>query len=118
LNTSNEIGAWGEQQVGANLPVNIQQQSIRDPFTGELRIYDGNFIHNPNAFVEVKTSTRGVVYANQFIKNQIAKDANIGASLGTPPTWVFVNARPSGPLMDLLQQKSIFWHQLHIAISK
>ncbi len=70
-NNPNQIGAWGEQQVGENLPVNIQQQRVFDPVTGQMRIYDGNFNSNPDAFVEVKTSTQGVVYATQRIQNQI-----------------------------------------------
>jgi hypothetical protein len=114
LNTPNEIGVWGEQQVGANLPVNIQQQRVIDPVTGQPRIYDGNFTTNPGAYVEVKTSTRGAVYATQGIRNQIAFDSNFGANSGTPTTWIFVNARPSGPLVNLMQQNRIPWHQLKV----
>jgi hypothetical protein len=67
IRTSNEIGAWGEQQVGEQLPVQIQQ--VRIP--GGERVYDGYFMDNPQAYVEIKTSTRGVVYATQSIRNQI-----------------------------------------------
>jgi hypothetical protein len=111
LNTPNEIGAWGEQQVGANLPVQIQQ--VR-PVAGQPRIYDGYFTANPNAFVEVKTSTQGAVYATQTIRNQIAIDSNFGANSEISPTWIFVNARPSGPLVNLMQQNRIPWHQLKV----
>ena len=111
LNTPNEIVAWGEQQVGANLPVQIQQ--VR-PVAGQPRIYDGYFTANPNAFVEVKTSTQGAVYATQAIRNQIAIDSNFGANSGISPTWIFVNARPSGPLVNLMQQNRIPWHQLKV----
>jgi len=111
LNTPNEIGAWGEQQVGTNLPVQIQQ--VR-PVAGQPRIYDGYFTANPNAYVEVKTSTQGAVYATQAIRNQIAIDSNFGANSGISPTWIFVNARPSGPLVNLMQQNRIPWHQLKI----
>ena len=111
LNTPNEIGAWGEQQVGANLPVQIQQ--VR-PVAGQPRIYDGYFTANPNAFVEVKTSTRGAIYANRVIRNQIAIDSNLGANSGISPTWIFVNARPSRPLINLMRQNRIPWHQLKV----
>jgi hypothetical protein len=110
LSTPNEIGAWGEQQVGANLPVQIQQ--VRVPGAG--RIYDGYFTNNPQAYLEVKTSTRGVVYATQAIRDQIATDSSVGANLGTSPTWIYVNARPSGPLVNLMQQNRIPWHQLNV----
>ena len=118
LNTSNEIGAWGEQQVGNNLPVNIQQQPVVDPVTGQIRVYDGNFANNPRAYVEVKTTTRGVVYATQGIKNQIAFDSNVGADTGISPTWIFVNGRPSGPLVNLMQKNQIPWHQLNIPVPR
>ena len=101
----------GEQQVGANLPV--QMQHVR-PVAGQPRIYDGYFTANPNAFVEVKTSTRGAVYATQATRNQIAIDSNFGANSGISPTWIFVNARPSGPLVNLMQQNRIPWHQLKV----
>lgn len=112
--TPNEIGAWGEQQVGENLPVNVQQQRVFDPNTGQTRIYDGNFNYNQAAYVEVKTSTRNTIYANQSIRNQVAFDTNFGANSGTMPTWIFVNAQPSRPLLNLLQQSRIPWHQLHV----
>jgi len=112
--TPNEIGAWGEQQVDENLPVNIQQQRIVDPITGRSRIYDGNFANNPEAFVEVKTSTKGTVFVNQEIRGQIARDYNIGTNFGTSPTWIFVNSQPSRPLINLLRENHILWHQLNI----
>jgi hypothetical protein len=116
LNTPNEIGAWAEQQVGANLPVNIRHQRIFDPISGKTRIYDGNFIANPNAFVEVKTSTQGAVYATRAIRNQIAIDSNFGAKSGISPTWIFVNALPSRPLINLMRQNRIPWQQFHITL--
>jgi hypothetical protein len=114
LNSPNEIGAWGEQQVGENLPVNIQHTRIIDPVTGRVRIYDGNFYSDPERFVEVKTSIQGIVYARQMIRDQIATDSNISANYGTSPTWIFVNAKPSRPLVNLMQQNRIPWHQLHV----
>jgi len=110
LRTSNEIAAWGEQQVGEQLPVQIQQ--VRIP--GGERVYDGYFMDNPQAYVEIKTSTRGVVYATQSIRNQIAFDSNMGTDSGVPPTWIFVNARPSTPLMQLMRENRIPWHQLYV----
>ncbi len=107
--TPNEIGSWGVQQAGQKLPIDIGQFRVVDPTTGQVRIYDGNLISDPNTYVEVKTSLRGVVYATEFIKNQISFDANMPQK----PLWVFVNARPSSPLMGLLQEASIFWHSLH-----
>ena len=53
-------------------------------------------------FVEIKTSTLGVVNATAFIRNQLAFDVNHVA-----PFWIFVNARASGPLINLLRQYQI-----------
>ena len=100
--------------MGENLPVQIQQ--VRVPVTGQTRVYDGNFTTNPQAYVEVKTSTRGVVYATQAIRNQIGIDSNVGANTGISPTSLFVNARPSGPLVNLMQQNQIPCHQLHVPV--
>lgn len=38
----------------------------------------------------------------------------LGANMGTSPTWVFVNAQPSKPLVNLLRQNFIPWHQLNV----
>jgi hypothetical protein len=60
------------------------------------------------------TSTQGAVYATQAIRNQIAIDSNFSANSGISPTWIFVNARPSRPLVNLMQQNRIPWHQLKV----
>ena len=64
--------------------------------------------------MEVKTSTQGVVYATQRVQNQIQFDSNFGTNSGIFPTWIFVNARPSNPLINLMQQNNIPWHELHV----
>lgn len=105
--TPNQIGQQGVQQAGQNLPINTGQYPIRNPITGQLRIYDGRFING--GYVEIKTSLRGVTYATQFVRNQIAVDANMPAK----PTWIFVSSNPSNPLMQLLNSSGIPWHVLH-----
>jgi hypothetical protein len=102
----NEIGAWGEQQVGEQLPVESGQFPVRN---GQ-RVYDGRFIDTEDLFVEIKTSTQGVIYLNQRVREQIAFDA----SMTPKPTWILVNARPSRGLLNLLQEEGIPWHEIHI----
>jgi hypothetical protein len=73
-------------------------------------VYDGRFIDREDLFVEIKTSTRGVIYLNQHVREQIAFDA----SMTPKPTWILVNARPSRGLLNLLQEEGIPWHELHV----
>jgi RHS repeat-associated protein len=106
LNTPNEIGAWGEQQVSESLPVEVRPF----PVSGGQRIYDGRFMGTENAYVEIKTSTRGVITLSPRLRAQIAFDAEMEPK----PTWLLVNARPSTGLMSFLREARIPWHQLHI----
>jgi hypothetical protein len=106
LRTSNEIGAWGEQQVGEQLPVEVRPF----PVANGQRVYDGRFIGTDDLYVEVKTSTRGVIYLNQRVREQIAFDA----SMTPKPIWILVNARPSRGLLNLFREGGIPWHEIHI----
>jgi hypothetical protein len=101
----NAIGRWGEQQVGEQLPVEVRPFRVA---RGQ-RIYDGRFVGTQDAFVEVKTSTRGVIYPNPHVRRQIAFDANMSPK----PTWILVNCRPSAGLLNLLQGAGIPWHRLN-----
>jgi len=102
----NAIGRWGEQQVGEQLPVQIGR--FRVP--GGQRVYDGRFVGAEDAFVEVKTTTRGVIRLDPRIRAQIAFDADMSPK----PTWILVNGRPSAGLLNLLQEAGIPWLQLNV----
>ncbi|MCL5994832.1 MAG: RHS repeat-associated core domain-containing protein, partial [Chloroflexi bacterium] len=106
----NAIGRWGEQQVGQELPVEVRQIRVVDKMTGQVRIYDGQFVAVEGAYVEVKTSVRGVVTLRPEIRAEIAFDANMAEK----PMWIFVNARPSSGVMGALQQAGVPWHVLHV----
>jgi RHS repeat-associated protein len=104
--TPNAIGRWGEQMVGEHLPVEIGQFRVA---RGQ-RVYDGRFIGTEDAYVETKTSTRGVVALNPDIRAQVAFDVDMSPK----PTWILVNARPSRGFLNLLREQGIPWHQLHV----
>ena len=105
--TSNRIGRWGEAQVADQLSGVADVRPFRVP-SGQ-RIYDGRFI-GTEMFIEIKTSSKGVVSLNRLIRTQIAFDTNMSPK----PIWIFVNARPSSGLQGLLQQAGIPWHELHV----
>jgi hypothetical protein len=102
----NEIGRWAEDQVGEQLPVEARQF----PVVGGQRVYDGRFNGTVDSYVEIKTSTSGVVKLRPEIRSQVAFDVNMEPK----PTWIFVNARPSRGLLNLLGQNHIPWHQLNV----
>ncbi len=102
----NAIGSWGARQVGEQLPVEVGQF----PVAGRQRVYDGRFNGTVDSYVEIKTSTNGVVKLNPDIRRQIAFDANMDSK----PMWIFVNARPSSGLLNLLRQNNIPFHQLNV----
>ena len=97
----NAIGRWGEQLVGERLPVEIRPV----PMPG--RTYDGRILPTGQP-VEVKTTTRGVIYLNPRIRSQIAFDA----AQEVKPLWVFVGGRPSRGLQVGLNKAGIPWQIL------
>jgi RHS repeat-associated protein len=100
----NAIGRWGEQLVGQRLPeVAIGRWRI----PGGGRVYDGRLL-STGQYVEVKTTTRGIVYLNAHIRRQIAFDA----AQGTKPLWIFVGGSPSRGLQVELNKAGIPWQIL------
>jgi hypothetical protein len=99
------IGRWGEQQVGQRLPVEVG----RYPVEYGRRVYDGRVL-STGQYVEVKTTTRGIVTLNPHIRAQIAFDA----AQRTKPLWIFVNGSPSRALQVELDKAGIPWQILEI----
>jgi len=93
-----------EQLVGQRLPeVAIGRWRI----PGGGRVYDGRLL-STGQYVEVKTTTRGIVYLNAHIRRQIAFDA----AQGTKPLWIFVGGSPSRGLQVELNKAGIPWQIL------
>jgi RHS repeat-associated protein len=98
--TSQEIGRAAEQLAAEKLPIDLGKKFVHLP--GRNRIYDGTLRVGSKNYVEIKTSTKGVVYATKFIRSQTLFDYNYLKQSGNSPLWIFVKSRPSGPLADLL----------------
>jgi hypothetical protein len=97
------IGRWGEQQVAERLPVEVRQ------FRMPGRVYDG-YMPSTRQYVEIKTTTRGIVYPNSHIRAQIAFDA----AQKIKPLWIFVGGSPSRALQVELDKAGIPWQILEI----
>jgi RHS repeat-associated protein len=107
---SNAIGTWGVNQVGEQLPVDTAQFRMYNANGDVERIYDGRFLGSTDSYVEIKTSTYSTMNLKDAIRDEIAYDANMVPK----PLWIFVNTKPSGPFLALLQRSGIPWHELHV----
>jgi RHS repeat-associated protein len=99
--TSQEIGRAAEQFAAEKYPIDLSKKFIR--FPGRNRIYDGTLRIGSKNYVEIKTSTKGIVYGTKLNRAQALFDYNYLIRLGKSPVWIFVKSTPSGPLADLLR---------------
>jgi RHS repeat-associated protein len=101
----NSIGRWGAQQVGQRDPVQVRQFRV----AGGQRVYDG-YKSSTDQYVEIKSTTRGVVGLNAHIRAQVAFDA----AQETRPVWIFVNGMPTEGLQVELGKGAIPWKVLSV----
>jgi RHS repeat-associated protein len=109
--TPKMIGDAAERIAAKNLPIQLKRSRV--PSLERNRYYDGILKSEKTFFVEIKTSTRGVVYGTKFNRAQALFDSNIINISGQKPIWIFVNSRPSSPFLSILNKYKIpyiiFW---------
>jgi hypothetical protein len=108
-NEPNNIGAWGAQQVAAQLPVQIGQYGVEDDL-GNIRRYDGKMLTSSGRYVEIKASasSKSSIGISSRIRQEIAFDAQMQVK----PMWLFVGKTPSSGLAQLLDEHEIPWNVL------
>ena len=109
--TPHDIGDAAEQIAADNLPIDLDKIYVKG--IDRNRYYDGVLRIDSKNFVEIKTSTKGTVFRTKFIRDQALFDYNYKIRSGKPPLWIFVNSKPSGPLVNLLIEYGLpyisFW---------
>jgi RHS repeat-associated protein len=105
---NNDIGNWGANQVGQNLPVDVGQFPVT--WNGVNRRYDGRLTGTEDNYVEIKTS----VWSETGLSSHLKKEVAFDAEMDPKPLWIFVNGEPQKGVRNLLRDNHIPWHQLHV----